>query len=296
VLVLECVPNVSEGRRHDVVDRLAAACGAPLLDVHADPDHNRSVFTLAADPPEAVERAAVQLAEAVDQDIDASSWRDGIHPRLGALDVVPFVALSGTAEARASAVRTAHYFAGWLADAMDVPTFLYDEADPEERPLPRLRRDAFVRRMPDYGPAEPHPRLGATAVGARPALVAVNCELDRDDVDLARRIAHDVRERGGGLRGVRALGFELASRRRVQVSLNLTDLETTGLEDACAEVAVLARAEGADLARIELVGLIPRAVLDDCGPAFRRRAGLGDDQTIEGRLESRNTLGRKPGA
>jgi glutamate formiminotransferase / 5-formyltetrahydrofolate cyclo-ligase len=214
VLVLECVPNVSEGRRRDVVDRLAAACGGPLLDVHADPDHNRSVFTLAADPPEGVERAAVQLAEAVARHVD-SSWRDGVHPRLGALDVVPFVALSGTPEARASAVRTAHYFAGWLADAMDVPTFLYGEADPEERLLPRLRRDAFVRRAPDYGPAEPHPRLGATAVGARPALVAVNCELDRDDIDLARRIAHDVRERGGGLRGVRALGFELTSRRRV---------------------------------------------------------------------------------
>ncbi len=267
MLVLECVPNVSEGRRRGVFDRFAAVCGAPLLDVHADPDHNRSVFTLAADPPEAVERAAVQLAEAVTRDVDAS-WHDGIHPRLGVLDVVPFVALAGTPEARASAVRTAHYFAGWLADAMDVPTFLYDEADPEERPLPRLRRDAFVRRAPDYGPAEPHPRLGATAVGARPAL----------------------------LRGVRALGFELASRHRAQVSLNLTDLETTGLEDACAEVAVLARAEGADLARIELVGLIPRAVLDDCGPAFRRRAGLGDEHTIEGQLESRNTLGRKPGA
>ena len=293
--VLECVPNVSEGRRRDAVDRLAASCGHPLLDVHTDADHNRSVFTLAADPPEEVERAAVQLAEAVAREVDASSWRDGVHPRLGALDVVPFVALSGTPEARASAVRTAHYFAGWLADAMDVPTFLYDEADPAERTLPRLRRDAFVRRAPDYGPAEPHPRLGAAAVGARPVLVAVNCELDRDDVDLARRIAHDVRERGGGLRGVRALGFELASRRRAQVSLNLTDLETTGLKDACAEVAVLARAEGADLARIELVGLIPRAVLADCGPAFRRRAGLGDEHTIEGRLESRNTSGRKPG-
>jgi glutamate formiminotransferase / 5-formyltetrahydrofolate cyclo-ligase len=286
VLVLECVPNVSEGRRRDVVDRLAAACGGPLLDVHADPDHNRSVFTLAADPPEGVERAAVQLAEAVARHVD-SSWRDGVHPRLGALDVVPFVALSGTPEARASAVRTAHYFAGWLADAMDVPTFLYGEADPEERPLPRLRRDAFVRRAPDYGPAEPHPRLGATAVGARPALVAVNCELDRDDIDLARRIAHDVRERGGGLRGVRALGFELTSRRRVQVSLNLTDLETTGLEEACAEVARQARAEGADLDRIELVGLLPRAALEDCGPAFRRRAQLDDDQTIEARLEER---------
>jgi glutamate formiminotransferase / 5-formyltetrahydrofolate cyclo-ligase len=284
--VLECVPNVSEGRRREVVGRLAAACGPSLLDVHADPDHNRSVFTLAADPAEEVERAAVQLAEAVARDVDRA-WRDGVHPRLGALDVVPFVALSGTPEARASAVRTAQYFAGWLADAMDVPTFLYGEADPQERPLPRLRRDAFVRRMPDYGPGEPHPRLGATAVGARPALVAVNCELDRDDIDLARRIADDVRERGGGLQGVRALGFALASRRRAQVSLNVTDLEATGVEEACAEVARLARAEGADLARIELVGLMPRAALEECSPAFRRRAGLEDEQTIEARLERR---------
>jgi glutamate formiminotransferase len=106
VPVLECVPNVSEGRRRDIVDRLAAACGGPLLDVHADPDHNRSVFTLAADTPEGVERAAVQLAEAVARHIDGS-WRKGLHPRLGALDVVPFVALSGTPEARARGVGAA---------------------------------------------------------------------------------------------------------------------------------------------------------------------------------------------
>lgn len=284
--MLECVPNVSEGRRREVVDRLAAACGRPLLDVHTDADHNRSVFTLVADDAEEVEAAAVRLAEAVARSVDRS-WRDGVHPRLGALDVVPFVALSGTPEARASAVRTAQYFAGWLGDALDVPAFLYDEADPQERPLPRLRRDAFVRRMPDYGPGEPHPKLGATAVGARAPLVAVNCELDRDDVDLARRIAEDVRERGGGLPGVRALGFELSSRRRAQVSLNVTDLEATGVEEACAEVARAARAEGADLARIELVGLMPRAALEDCSPAFLRRAGLGDEQTIEGRLRGR---------
>jgi glutamate formiminotransferase len=284
--VLECVPNVSEGRRRDVVERLAAASGRPLLDVHTDPDHNRSVFTLASAVDVEVEGAAVQLAEAVAREVDPS-WRDGVHPRLGALDVVPFVALSGTPEARANAVRNALSFAGWLADTLDMPTFLYGDADPEERPLPRVRRDAFVRRAPDYGPAEPHPRLGATAVGARPVLVAVNCELDRNDLDLARRIAHDVRERGGGLQGVRALGFELASRRRAQVSLNLTDLGATGLEEACAEVAKLARAEGSHLARIELVGLLPRAELEQCGPSFRRRAGIDDDQTIEARLERR---------
>jgi glutamate formiminotransferase len=280
------VPNVSEGRRREVVEALAAACGEPLLDVHVDPDHNRSVFTVMAAAAEDVEAAAVRLAEAVARTVDRS-WREGVHPRLGALDVVPFVALSGTPEARASAVRTAQYFAGWLGDTLDVPTFLYGEADPQERPLPRLRRDAFVRRMPDYGPSEPHPKLGAAAVGARPPLVAINCELDRDDVDLARRIADDVRERGGGLPGVRALGFELPSRGRAQVSLNVTDLEATGVEEACADVARAARAQGADLARIELVGLMPRAALEECSPAFRRRAGLGDEQTIEGRRERR---------
>jgi glutamate formiminotransferase len=284
--VIECVPNVSEGRRREVVEQLADACGSPLLDVHTDADHNRSVFTLVADAAEDVEVATVRLAQAAARTVDRS-WREGVHPRLGALDVVPFVALSGTPEARASAVRAAQYFAGWLGDALDVPTFLYDEADPQERPLPHLRRDAFVRRMPDYGPSEPHPKLGATAVGARPPLVAINCQLDRDDVDLARRIADDVRERGGGLPGVRALGFELASRRRAQVSLNVTDLGATGVEEACADVARAARAEGADLARIELVGLMPRAALEACSPAFRRRAGLGDEQTIEGRRERR---------
>lgn len=284
--MLECVPNVSEGRRREVVDRLAAACGDALLDVHFDPDHNRSVFTLVADAAEVVEGAAVRLAEAVARTV-GRSWREGVHPRLGALDVVPFVALSGTPDARASAVRTAQYFAGWLGDALDVPTFLFGEADPKERPLPDLRRDAFVRRMPDYGPSEPHPTLGATAVGARAPLVAINCELDRDDVELARRIADDVRERGGGLPGVRALGFELPSRRRAQVSLNVTDLEATGVEEACADVARAARAEGADLGRIELVGLMPQAALEECSPAFRRRAGLGPEQTIEGRLTRR---------
>jgi len=269
-----------------VIEALSAACGGPLLDVHVDPDHNRSVFTLVARAAEEVEAAAVRLAEAVARTVDRS-WHEGVHPRLGALDVVPFVALSGTPEARASAVRTAQYFAGWLGDALDVPTFLYDEADPQERPLPRLRRDAFVRRMPDYGPGEPHPKLGATAVGARPPLVAINCELDRDDVELARRIADDVRERGGGLPGVRALGFQLSSPRRAQVSLNVTDLEATGVEDACAEVARAARAEGADVARIELVGLIPWSALGECSAAFRRRTGLGEEQTIEGRLGRR---------
>lgn len=284
--MLECVPNVSQGRRRDVVEKLASACEFALLDVHADADHNRSVFTLASTAPDDLERCVVKLAEAVVRQVDPS-WHEGVHPRLGALDVVPFVALSGTPDARRIAGRSAHGFAQWLSGTFDVPTFLYGGADPEERSLPSLRRDAFVRRAPDFGPAEPHPALGATAVGARPVLVAVNCELDGDDVDLARRIAHDVRERGGGLPSVRALGFELVSGRRAQVSMNLTDLAATGIEQACTEVRRLALDAGADVARVELVGLLPRAELERCSAEFRQRASLTDDDTIERRFELR---------
>jgi glutamate formiminotransferase len=291
--VLECVPNVSEGRRRDVVERMGAACATCLLDVHTDADHHRAVFTLAAGSPEDLEPCVTTLTEAVVRDAD-DAWRDGVHPRLGVLDVVPYVALSGTADERALAVHAAHEFARWVAAAFDVPAFLYGEADPEERSLPALRREAFVRRAPDFGPSEPHPKLGATAVGARLPLVAINCVLDGDDVELARRIAHEVRERDGGLPGVRALGFELSSRGRAQVSMNLTDLAATGIERACSEVRRLARDAGGDVAGVELVGLLPRAELGRCSAEFRRWTGLTDEQTIEGRLDSQQ-LGRKPG-
>jgi glutamate formiminotransferase len=284
--VLECVPNVSEGRRREVIERIGAACEGCVLDLHADPDHNRSVFTLVADHAEEIGRCVTQLSDAVVGQAD-KSWHDGVHPRLGVLDVVPFVALSATPGERAAAVHVAHDVARRLAETFDVPTFLYGDADPDGRTLPAVRHDAFVRRGPDFGPGEPHPKLGATAVGARPVLVAVNCQLNGDDVEQARRIARDVRERDGGLPGVRALGFELESRRRAQVSLNLTDLSATGVESACTEVRRLARDAGTDVERIELVGLVPRAELDRCGDEFRAWAGLTDDQTIEGRLERR---------
>jgi glutamate formiminotransferase len=273
---------VSEGRR-ETIERVGDACNFGLLDVHVDPDHNRAVFTLATRAPDDLDRCVGQLVEAVAQDVDPR-WREGVHPRLGVLDVVPFAALSGTQRDRALAVNYAQGFAQWIAATFDVPTFLYGDADREERALPSVRRDAFVRRVPDFGPSEPHPTLGATAVGARPVLVAVNCELDREDVGLAHRLAGAVRERGGGLPGVRALGFELASRRRAQVSMNLTALWATGIEHACTEVRRLAHEAGADVARVEIVGLLPRAELDRCSDEFRAWAGLTDDQTIEGRL------------
>jgi len=276
--VLECVPNVSEGRDDAPLDALSAACGPALLDRHVDHDHHRAVFTLAGPDTEDAVRA---LARAVAVRVDLRTHA-GVHPRLGALDVVPFVALGDDPPVRA--VIAAREFAVWVADALDVPVFLYDAADPQARTLPETRRDAFVRRAPDAGPAAPHPALGAVTVGARPPLVAVNCELEVDDVALARSIAGAVRERGGGLRGVRALGLHLDRAGRAQVSMNLVALEHTGVQQACTAVRDRARAAGNDVARVELVGLLPAAELARCDPGFRAWAGLGPDQTIEARL------------
>lgn len=276
--MLECVVNVSEGRRLDVIDELAASCGRSLLDVHIDEDHHRSVFTLAGDVDAAVthlERAAMRL-------IDISTHR-GVHPRLGVVDVVPFVALD--IEEQQRAVGAAQLHAEALAAELDVPTFLYGVADPEGRSLPEVRRDAFTKLAPDFGPPEPHPTFGATAVGARLVLVAINCELVTNDAALAQQIARSVRHAGGGLPGVRALGFALESKGRSQVSMNLTDLSMTGVEAACTMVRDLARAAGTDVAEVELVGLLPAAELERCSEQFIEWAGLRSDQTIEARLE-----------
>lgn len=275
--MLECVVNVSEGRRGDVIDELAAECGPALLDVHTDADHHRSVFTLARD----AEAAARALTEAVAERIDLSAHA-GVHPRLGAIDVVPFVALDGSEPG--DATEAARSYATWIAGALDVPAFLYGDADPDGRSLPDVRRDAFAGRAPDVGPDTPHARLGAVAVGARPPLVAVNCWLDVDDLGLAREIAAQVRERDGGLPGVRALGVVLASRGRAQVSMNVTRLEACGVERACTAARRLAYEGGADVERVELVGLLPAAELDRCSAEFRSWSGIGPDHTIEARL------------
>ncbi|MGH9005749.1 MAG: glutamate formimidoyltransferase, partial [Acidimicrobiia bacterium] len=227
--MLECVANVSEGQRAEVLDDLAAACGEALLDVHVDGDHHRSVFTLAAADRDGVVEAALRLARAVDGRIDLSV-HGGVHPRVGSLDVVPFVALDGVGDD--VPVAAAHAFAEAVAGEIGIPVFLYDRADPSGRTLPSVRRDAFVARAPDFGPPEPHPRLGAVCVGARPLMVAINCELPDEDVGLAVEVSRAVRERDGGLPGVRALGFALASQGRTQVSMNLVDLASTGVEEA----------------------------------------------------------------
>ncbi len=266
-----------------VLRTIAEACGPSLIDVHTDPDHHRSVFTLAGPGPRDACDGARALASAVAGHLTIVK-HEGEHPRFGALDVVPFVALGGTNAERVEAAQEARSFASWWADNYEVPVFLYDEADPEGRDLPHARSHGFKARDPDFGPAEPHPTLGATAVGARRVLVAINCVLVARDVVVARRIAKSMRERDGGLRGVRALGFYLPEAQRAQVSMNLTELDRTGVQDACLHVRELAQKLGTDVASVELVGLLPGREIDRCDDDFLAWSGLDATCAIEARV------------
>jgi glutamate formiminotransferase len=261
-VVLECVVNISEGRDLDAIEAIAAAAGRDLLDVHTDPDHNRSVLTLVGeDAVRAVARLAVKRLDLRDH--------DGVHPRIGVIDVVPFVPLDGSSMADAIAARDA--FCGWAAGELGLPTFAYGP----ERSLPDIRRHAFVDLAPTAGPDSPHPTAGAAAVGARPVLVAYNVWLAEPDLALAKRIAVEVRRPG-----VRTLGLQVG--REVQVSMNLVAPDEVG--PAAVTDAVAACAE---VARCELVGLVPRSVLDAVPTERWGSLDLAQDRTIEARLEVR---------
>jgi glutamate formiminotransferase len=274
--LVECVPNVSEGRDAAVLARLRAAAssvpGARLANVHADPDHHRSVFSLLG-RPDAVRAAVLALADAVFATIDMRAHH-GVHPRLGALDVVPFVPLvDATLE---DAVALAHDTGAALAARHALPVYYYADAArrPDRRRLPDARRggyEALPARLataegaPDAGPARLDPRRGATLVGARRPLVAFNVWLDTDDLGAARAIAAAVRESSGGLPALQALGLPLPSRRLVQVSMNLLDVARTPLPTAFDAVAAEATRRKLAIHHAELVGLAPR-------PAFAGRS------------------------
>jgi glutamate formiminotransferase len=276
--MLECVPNIAVGQ-HDPT--IATAAGRSLLDLHVDADHQRAVVTLAGPGMRDAESAMRDVARAVVAKHSFVGYQ-GLHPCVGVVDVVPFVALGRTD--RVDAAAAARDFGSWVAGALDLPVFFYGDADEAGRSLPSLRREAFSARPPDHGPAMPHPRLGATAVGARPPLVAINCWLDTSDRALAPRIAAAVRERDGGLPGVRALGLWLRAAGHAQVSMNVTALERTGVEAACEKVRDEALREGAEVTAVELVGLVPVAEYERWSDGFRRWSGIGPDHTIEARL------------
>ncbi len=278
--LVESVPNVSEGRRPEVVDRLAAALesvpGVHLLDRTSDASHNRSVFTLAGEDA-AVAEALERLVDVALRDIDMER-QSGEHPRIGAVDVVPFVPLADTTLDHC--VGRARAFGERIAARFDLPVYLYAAAAtrPDRVRLADLRRGGYEGlraeiathgREPDFGPPRTHPRGGATCVGARPFLVAWNVNLASDDLELAKRIAHRVRESSGGLPAVQARGFFIEELGCAQVSMNLLDVGRTPIWAAWEAVDAEAAEEGVEVAESELIGLAPiaafRAVADRAG-------------------------------
>jgi glutamate formiminotransferase len=293
--ILECVPNVSEGRDHQVIAALALAVrsvpGVRLADIHSDPDHHRSVFTFLG-PPAAVEAAALALAEAAVGAIDMRRHQ-GVHPRIGALDVLPFVPLRGLTMAEAVAV--ARRAGRALAARLHVPVYFYGEAatSPPRRRLAALRRGGFeglAQRLadpawsPDAGPPRPHPSAGATAVGARGVLIAFNVWLDSDDLATAEGIARAVRESSGGLPAVQAMGVLLAGPRVAQVSMNLLDYRRTSLPRVVERVREEAARRGIAVGRSELVGLAPRAAFGGASPESLGLAGFVPGRYLDAHL------------
>ena len=250
---------MSEGRRGDVVVSIGEAgerSGVHLLDIHSDADHNRSVLTFGGRAGPLVD-GLVACTRAAIEAIDLRT-HEGTHPRLGAMDVVPFVPRDGAG--MPEAVAAARSCAERIWAETGLPSFLYEQAA-SGRSLPEVRRRAFRDLDPDFGGPGPHPSAGAAVVGARATLVAYNVVLATADVGVARRIATAIRERDGGLPGVRALGLPLESRGVVQVSMNLIRPAVTNIGDAFDAVAALAASEGIEVLDSEIVGLTPRAAL-----------------------------------
>lgn len=293
--LLECIPNFSEGRRQEVIDKIADAVrqvsAVRLLDVSSNPDHNRTVLTFVG-PPEAVAEAAFAATAAAVQLINMEEHK-GEHPRIGAMDVVPFVPIAGMT--MDDAVGIANAVGKRIADELSVPVYLYTAAATvlSRKRLPDVRQGQYEglkqaitqqERKPDYGQPKMHATAGATAVGARPPLIAFNVNLGTTNLQIARTIAKSLRESSGGLMNVQALGVDLAEQGIVQVSMNLLDYVRTPIHRAYELVRVEAERHGVPIVGSEIVGLAPLDALIGVADFYLRLTGFTRAQVLEARL------------
>lgn len=290
--IIESVPNISEGRRAEVieaaVEALRAVPGLRVLDVQSDKDHNRSVLTLVGDEA-SLKAGLLALFEVATSRIDLRHHQ-GEHPRVGAVDVVPFIPIEGAS--MKDCVGLARDVGQAVAERFQVPVFLYEEAAsaPHRRNLEDVRRgqfEALGERMrdplwkPDFGPAEPHPSAGAVVVGARMPLIAYNINLGTADVEIARRIAKAIRHSSGGYRFVKAMGVMLEERNLAQVSINMTDYKRTPLHRVFETVRAEAARYGVSVVGSEIVGLVPSEALIDAADHFLRLEDFDPGQILE---------------
>lgn len=296
VEIVECVPNFSEGRRPEVVDAIGAAIASVssvrMLDKEMDADHNRSVITFVGDHRGVAEAAFRGAAKAVEL-IDMRTHK-GEHPRVGALDVLPFVPIAGVT--MDDCVVLAREVGQRIADELSIPVYLYEAAAtrPDRKALPDVRRGEYEGlmaeigsnpdRKPDFGPPKLHPTAGACIVGARPVLIAWNVNLRTTDVRVAKRIAKAIRESDGGLPAVRAKGFDLPDRGLVQVSMNMVDYRRTSLVRAFEEIRRLASKEGIDIEGSEIIGLVPLDALIEGAVHYLKLTKFDREQLLEARL------------
>ncbi len=294
--VVECVPNFSEGRRREVIDKITSSIrsvtGVKVLDVESDTDHNRSVVTFVGDG-ESVKEAAFRGARTAKELIDLNK-HSGQHPRMGALDVLPFVPISGVS--MEDCVAVANQVGERIARELGIPVFLYEAAArrPERKNLENVRRGEFEglreaigrddMRVPDYGPRAVHPTAGATAVGARMPLIAFNVNLKSTDITVAKDIARKIRASSGGLPHVKALGLSLADRRMVQVSMNLTDYTVTPVSTVFDAIQREAKDRGIEIAEGELIGLIPLDAVCEVTAKTLKILAFGSKQVLERRI------------
>jgi len=300
VPIIECVPNISEGRRRDVIESIVSAVrrvdGVRVLDHSSDASHNRSVLTLAGDAAP-LKQAILSLFEAAVPVIDLRQ-HSGEHPRLGAVDVVPFVPIEGVT--MDACVALARETGAEVARRFNVPVYLYEEAsdNPARKNLEDIRRGEFeglAARMaspgwvPDYGPPAPHPSAGATVIGARMPLIAYNINLATDRLDVAKKIAAAIRYSSGGFRYVKAMGVRLEDRGVVQVSMNLTNYEKTPMYKVFEAVKREAERYGVNVLESEIVGLVPAAALHSTAEYLLQLADFDANQILENKIrESKN--------
>jgi glutamate formiminotransferase len=293
--IIESIPNVSEGRRPEVVTRIADAIravpGVRLLDHSSDASHNRSVFTLVGDAP-SLTAATLALFDVAISTIDLRTHQ-GEHPRVGAVDVIPFVPIDGVT--MAECVALAKEVGAAVAGRFGVPVYLYEEAsaNPARKSLEDIRRGEFeglgakmanAGWAPDFGPAQPHPSAGASVIGARMPLIAYNINLNTDRLDVAKKIAAAVRHSSGGLRHVKAMGVRLEDRNLTQVSMNLTNFQQTPMFRVFEIVKREAQRYGVAILESEIVGLVPSAALVSSAEYYLQLERFGADQILENKL------------
>jgi glutamate formiminotransferase len=293
--IMECVPNFSEGRRQEVIDQVADAVraveGVRLLDVAPNPDHNRTVLTFVGSPDAVADAAFAATAKAAEL-IDMEEHK-GEHPRIGAMDVVPFIPIAGTT--MQEAVELANRVGKRIADELEIPVYLYSAAatTPARKRLPDVRQGQYEGlkesitqpgREPDYGDAKMHPTAGATAVGARPPLIAFNVNLGTRELPIAKEIGKAVRESSGGLVNVQGMGVDLAAEGLVQVSMNLLDYTKTPIYRAYELVRIEAERYGVPIVASEIVGLLPLDALVSVADYYLRLKEFKREQVLEVRL------------